>query len=77
MPRVIDKPNILKRGFSLNEAAQYCGIPVKTIYEAKRRRSTKEARDRFPVPGVKRGKTWLFDRKDLDAWLDDVFKDKK
>jgi len=67
----------LKRGFSLKEAADYCGIPVKTIYEAKRRGATGEARARFPVPGVKRGKTWLFDRKDLDTWLDEVFVEKR
>jgi hypothetical protein len=67
----------LKRGFSLKEAADYCGIPVKTIYEAKRRGATGEARARFPVSGVKRGKTWLFDRKDLDAWLDELFTDKQ
>jgi len=65
-----------KRGFRLSEAAEYCGIPEKTIYEAKRRGSNKEARARFPVPGVKRGKCWLFERKDLDHWLDQVFKDK-
>jgi len=70
-------PTIPKRGFSLAEAADYCGIPVKTIYEGKRRRASKEAKVRFPVPGVKRGKTWLFERKDLDAWLDEVFKHKE
>ena len=67
----------LKRGFSLKEAADYCGIPVKTIYEAKRRRATGEARARFPVPGVKRGKTWLFAKEDLDAWLDEIFAEKR
>jgi predicted DNA-binding transcriptional regulator AlpA len=67
----------LKRGFSLKEAADYCGIPLKTIYEAKRRGATGEARTRFPVPGVKRGKAWLFDRKDLDAWLDKIFTEKQ
>jgi hypothetical protein len=66
-----------KRGFSLQESAVYCGLRAKTIYEAKRRGATEEAKARFPVPGVKRGKTWLFERKDLDAWLDTVFKDKR
>jgi predicted DNA-binding transcriptional regulator AlpA len=68
---------INKRGFALQEAATYCGIPAKTIYEAKRKRATDEAKARFPVPGVKRGKTWLFERTDLDAWLDEVFKAKE
>jgi predicted DNA-binding transcriptional regulator AlpA len=66
-----------KRGFKLNEAAAYCGIPEKTIYEAKRRGATEEAKARFPVPGVKRGKCWLFERRDLDQWLNQVFKDKR
>ena len=61
-----------KRGFTLGQAAEYCGIPTKTIYEAKRRGASKEAKFRFPVPGVKRGKTWLFEQKDLDAWLDEI-----
>jgi hypothetical protein len=67
---------ITKRGFSLSEAAMYCGIPEKTIYESKRRGATAAARARFPVPGVKRGKCWLFERSDLDHWLDQVFKGK-
>jgi hypothetical protein len=71
------KSTINKRGFALQEAATYCGIPAKTIYEAKRRKATEEAKARFPVPGVKRGKTWLFERRDLDAWLDEVFGAKK
>jgi predicted DNA-binding transcriptional regulator AlpA len=67
----------VKRGFALREAASYCGIPKKTIYEAKRRGASLEAKARFPVPGVKRGKAWLFDRKDLDAWLDKIFAEKQ
>jgi hypothetical protein len=66
----------IKRAFGLREAAEYCGIPEKTIYEAKRRGATKEAKARFPVEGVKRGKYWMFERKDLDAFLDQVFKNK-
>lgn len=66
-----------KRGFTVQEAAVYCGLPPKTIYEAKRRRANPEARARFPVPGVKRGKMWLFDKKDLDAWLDELFTGKQ
>lgn len=66
-----------KRGFTVAEAANYCGIPPKTIYEAKRKRANAGARARFPVPGTKRGKTWLFEKKDLDAWLDEVFRDKQ
>jgi len=66
-----------KRAFSVLEAATYCGIPPKTIYEAKRRQATEDAKNRFPVPGVKRGKTWLFERSDLDAWLDEVFRGKR
>ena len=74
------RPTILqlpKRAFSTLEAATYCGIPVKTIYEAKRRGAKEAARSRFPVPAVKRGKTWLFDQEDLDAWLDELFTEKR
>jgi hypothetical protein len=67
----------VKRGFTVREAASYCGIPEKAIYEAKRRGASLEGMARFPVPGVKRGKTWLFDRKDLDAWLDELFTEKQ
>jgi hypothetical protein len=83
MQRAIDKPilqkvyMIPKRGFSVVQAAEYCGIRPKTIYEAKRRGASEDARARFPVKGVKRGKTWLFDRKDLDRWLDELFKQKQ
>jgi excisionase family DNA binding protein len=73
-----EKAHIMpKRGFTVQEAADYCGIPAKTIYEAKRRKATDEAKSRFPVKGVKRGKTWLFERRDLDKWLDELFKDKQ
>jgi len=66
-----------KRGFSLQEAANYCGIPVKTIYSAKSRRAKPDEIARFPVPGVKRGKAWLFLREDLDKWLDELAKKKQ
>jgi hypothetical protein len=69
-----------KRGFSLEEAAYYTGVPAKTIYEAMRnpdrandREKVLEARGRFPVRGVKRGKSWIFQKADLDSWLDVVF----
>ena len=65
-----------KRGFTAEESAHYCGVPVKTIYEAKRPKADPEARGRFPVPGVKRGKTWLFERQDLDNFLNQVFSEK-
>jgi len=71
------RSGINKRGFTLQEAASYCGVNPKTIYEAKRRKATKEGKARFPVPGVKRGKIWLFERKDLDAFLDEVFRAKR
>ncbi|UCG11523.1 MAG: helix-turn-helix domain-containing protein [Deltaproteobacteria bacterium] len=63
-----------KRGFSLTEAANYCGIPAKTIYSAKSRRAKSEERARFPVLGIKRGKQWLFLREDLDRWLNELAK---
>ena len=66
-----------KRGFSLREAANYCGIPVKTIYSAKSRKATLGEKARFPVPGVKRGKAWLFLREDLDKWLNELAKKKQ
>jgi predicted DNA-binding transcriptional regulator AlpA len=85
MQRAIDKPSMQKiyvyitpkRGFSLAEAANYCGIPAKTIYSAKSRRAGPEERARFPVPGIKRGKQWMFLKEDLDKWLDQLAKDKQ
>jgi len=72
-----------KRGFTLDEAAFYCGLPAKTIYEAMRDptrvrdpEKVLEARARFPVRGVKRGKSWVFQRSDLDSWLDSLFAEK-
>ena len=73
-----------KRGFTLEEAAYYTAVPAKTIYDAMRnpdrvndKEKVLEARARFPVRGVKRGKAWLFEKKDLDAWLDQVFSEKE
>lgn len=68
---------MVKRGFTVKEAASYLGIPAKTIYEAKRRGATEESKARFNVLAVKRGKTWLFERKDLDSWADRIFEDKR
>jgi len=72
-----------KRGFTLEEAAFYCGVPAKAIYESMRnpdrandREKVLEAQARFPVRGVKRGKSWLFEKSDLDSWLDTVFSEK-
>lgn len=61
-----------KRLFTVKEAATYLGVPAKRIYEAVRRRATKEARARFPVPARRSGKIWLFEREDLDAYADSI-----
>jgi hypothetical protein len=61
-----------KRLFTLQEAANYLGLPTKRIYEAVRRRATQEARERFPVKPKRHGKIWLFEKKDLDAYADSI-----
>jgi excisionase family DNA binding protein len=61
-----------KRLFTVQEAADYLGLPVKRIYEALRRGARPEAKKRFPVPAKKAGKLWHFERKDLDAYADSI-----
>jgi hypothetical protein len=61
-----------KRLFTVQEAANYLGLPTKRIYEAVRRRATQEARARFPIKPKRIGKIWLFEKKDLDMFADSI-----
>jgi hypothetical protein len=49
--------NIAKRGLSLDEAAEYCGISANTL-------------TRHGPPAVKIGDRRVYDRRTLDRWLD-------
>lgn len=49
--------NIAKRGLSLDEAAEYCGVSRNTI-------------TRHGPPAVKIGERAIYDRRVLDRWLD-------
>ena len=61
-----------KRLYTVQEAANYLGLPTKRIYEAVRRKATEEAKARFPVKPKRHGKIWLFERKDLDEFADSI-----
>ncbi len=50
-------PNIAKRGLSLDEAAEYCGVSKNTM--------TRHG----PAP-IRIGERIVYDRRALDAWLD-------
>lgn len=52
-------PNISKRGLSLDEAAEYCGVSKNTM--------TRHG----PAP-VKIGERSIYDRHALDRWLDEL-----
>jgi excisionase family DNA binding protein len=59
---------IQPRLFSIGEAAKYLSISPKTI----RNRLCRDAKNPFPVKPKKIGKRVLFDRKDLDAYIDSL-----
>jgi excisionase family DNA binding protein len=50
-----------RRVFSLDEAAEYCGLSRDSFKK-------KVVRDRLPK--VRVDKCWRFDKADLDAWID-------
>jgi hypothetical protein len=52
-------PNLPKRGLSLEEAAEYCGVSQKTM-------------GRHGPPPVKIGERSIYDRCVLDRWLDQL-----
>jgi hypothetical protein len=51
--------NMPKRGLSKNEAAEYCGVSVKTL-------------DRHGPTPTKIGDRTIYDRRVLDRWLDEL-----
>ena len=59
-----------KIGYTVKEAAEYLGLRPATIDQAKRPGASPEASARFDCPGLKRGKSWWFHRRDLDAWAE-------
>ena len=52
-------PNIPKRGLSLAEAAEYCGVSGNTL-------------TRHGPPPIKIGDRSIYDRHTLDRWLDQL-----
>lgn len=50
----------MKRFYNIHEAATYTGMPEKTLYVLGSKRL---------IPRIKRGRTVLFDRLDLDSFL--------
>ena len=63
---------VQKRLFTVGEAAHYCAVSPKRIYNALRRGATSEERKLFPVPAKRHGKSWYFERKDLDKYADSI-----
>ncbi len=57
----LDQASPLKRVFSMEEAAVYCGMPVSSF-------KAKVIRDRLRK--VRLDRCWRFDRTDLDQWID-------
>jgi hypothetical protein len=51
--------NVPKRGLSLDEAAEYCGVSGNTL-------------TRHGPPGIKIGERKVYDRRALDRWLDQL-----
>jgi hypothetical protein len=52
-------PNIAKRGLSLDEASEYCGVSANTLC-------------RHGPPPIKIGERSIYDRRTLDRWLDQL-----
>jgi predicted DNA-binding transcriptional regulator AlpA len=57
----LEQASPLKRLFSTEEAATYCGMPVASF-------KAKVVRDQLRK--VRLDRCWRFDRADLDAWID-------
>ncbi len=57
-----------KRLLSVEEAARYLGLKPRTLYNQTARRAQK----RFPIRPVRFGSRVLFDRKDLDQYIDSL-----
>ncbi|UCE50834.1 MAG: helix-turn-helix domain-containing protein [Desulfobacterales bacterium] len=56
------------RLLSINDTAKYIGIAPKTL----RNRICRKSENPFPVKPKRIGKKVLFDRKDLDKWIDSI-----
>ena len=63
---------MLKRLFTVIEAAEYVAVPAKRIYNAKRRGATDAEKALFPVPAKRRGKYWVFEKADLDKYASSI-----
>jgi hypothetical protein len=61
-----------KRLYTVAEAAVYLGVSPKRIYNALRRQATKKEKALFPVKAKRRGKSWSFERCDLDKYADSI-----
>ncbi|MBW1982627.1 MAG: helix-turn-helix domain-containing protein [Deltaproteobacteria bacterium] len=62
----------VKRLFTVAEAAHYLGIPRKRIYNALAKKAPDEQKALFPVKAKRYGKYWLFEKRDLDAFADEI-----
>ncbi len=55
-----------KRLFTTKEAASYLGLAARTLYNGSGRKAAKP----FPVKPRRFGRKLLWDKRDLDAWVD-------
>jgi len=62
------KNNIQKRLLSVEEAAAYLGISPRTIYN----RTGRKSKNPFPVRARRIGKLVKFDKRDLDAYVEEL-----
>lgn len=69
----MESNTVLKRLFTVREAADYLGLAPRTIYN----RIGPKSKEPFPIPHKKFGKTVLFERKDLDSYADSLPYDSK
>ena len=63
-----DKQTIPKRLFRVPEAAAYLGLAPRTLYNG----IAPKSKQPFPVRFKKQGKVILFEKKDLDEYVDSL-----
>jgi len=63
-----DKEITPKRLFRVAEAAQYLGLAPRTLYNG----IAPKSKTPFPIKFKKQGKLVLFEKKDLDAYIDSI-----
>jgi excisionase family DNA binding protein len=68
MVKTGDKNTMPKRLFRVQEAAQYLGLAPRTIYNG----IAPKSKQPFPVRFKKQGKVILFEKKDLDEYVDSL-----